>query len=63
EGALQARVLATMTAHPDEVRLLPGWEFLAPLGPVQPPRITIEEPPKHLEPGVFKFPMPPDKNV
>lgn len=53
---LAAKVLATCKAHPSDIRLRPGWDFLAPQSPVKGPRITREEPPKKLEPGRYKFP-------
>lgn len=59
EGRLESRVLAMMTAHPSEVRLLPGWDFLRPLKPLQRPRFTVEDPVKTLEPGLYKFPPAP----
>lgn len=55
DGRLESRTLATMAPHPKEVRLKSGWDFLAPLEPQRPPRITREEPPKNLQPGRYKF--------
>ena len=47
---------APVSAQPKEVVILPGWDFLRPLGPVRPQRNTREEPPKTMEPGAYKFP-------
>jgi len=55
KGKLVSKVLATCKAHPSEIRLLPGWDFLAPLVRPKGPRITREEPPKDLKPGRYKF--------
>lgn len=56
EGKFEATVLATLTSHPKEVRLLEGWDFLLPREPVQ-RRVTIEEPEKQLKPGTYRFPV------
>ena len=55
DGKPVSHVLATLTAHPREVRLRGGWDFLMPSAPVK-PRFTIEEPPKEMKPGLYKFP-------
>lgn len=56
DGKLETRVLAKHTGRPLELQLLPGWGFLKPLYPVRPPRITREETPKQLQPGIQKRP-------
>ncbi len=57
DGRLVSATLATTAAHPSNVRLKGGWDFLAPFGPVRPPKVTLEEPPKRLSPGIYKFPQ------
>lgn len=56
-GQLETRVLAKHTGRPLELQLIEGWGFLKPLFPVQPPRITREEHPKQLQPGIQKRPL------
>lgn len=52
----ETRVLARGDSRAGGLRILPGWDFLAPLAPPVPPRITREEPPKQLQPGLQRFP-------
>lgn len=57
DGKLETGVLGTATAHPKEFRLQSGgWDILVPRRVVQ-PRITIEESPKEMKPGLYKFPI------
>ncbi|MBI4347097.1 MAG: DUF2332 family protein [Elusimicrobia bacterium] len=55
-GAFETRSLARGDGRAGGLRVLPGWDFLAPLSPIHPPRITREEPPKQLQPGRYRFP-------
>ncbi|MBI4423618.1 MAG: DUF2332 family protein [Elusimicrobia bacterium] len=55
-GRFESRVLAETSAHPRELRLRPGWDFLRPLAPPSPPRNTREEPARVLPPGTYRFP-------
>lgn len=56
QGRFESRVLARTDAHARALRLERGWDFLRPLQPVAPPRITREEPVKQLEAGRVRFP-------
>lgn len=55
EGRFESKVLARVDEKAKSLRLEPGWDFLRPLAPLAPPRNTREEPPKQLEPGLFRF--------
>ncbi|MBI5203200.1 MAG: DUF2332 family protein [Elusimicrobia bacterium] len=52
----ESRLLGRADSHAKTLRVEPGWDFLRPLGPVTGPRITREEPPKQLQPGLYRFP-------
>lgn len=55
EERFETRVLGRTDAHVRGLRLEPGWDFLRPLAPLEPPRITREEPPRTLQPGRYRF--------
>lgn len=50
EGEFRVRVLGRLKEG-EGFLVLEGWEFLKPLSPVRPQRVTIEEPPKLLRPS------------
>lgn len=52
-GKLESKRLARLT--PEGAVLFEGWDFLAPREPVR-PRFTVEDKPKELKPGLYKFP-------
>ena len=58
EGGFESRVLAALTERPGEIVIEEGWGFVRPLEPRRAPRVTIEEPPKRMEPGIYKFENP-----
>lgn len=55
-GELESAALARIDPRTDRFILLKGWNFLQPTVPVRAPRFTFEEPPKQMEPGVYKGP-------
>lgn len=55
-GELKSAALAKIDPKTDRFVLLKGWNFLQPTVPVRAPRFTFEEPPKQMEPGLYRGP-------
>lgn len=60
QDRLDSAILAHIDSQ-DRFVLHQGWNFLQPLGPIKPQRLTLEEPPKSMKPGIYRGPKTPQK--